>query len=49
VNGLSKPSAIDALQLRGVDEQRFIRRLGCVADEKMAEIAVAIAIIIELA
>jgi mRNA interferase MazF len=49
VNGLSKPSAIDALQLRGVDEQRFIRRLGYVADEKMAEIAVAKAIIIELA
>ena len=29
-NGLMKPSAIDALQLRGVDTQRFMYRLGSV-------------------
>jgi len=27
-NGLSKMSAIDVLQLRGMDRQRFIRRMG---------------------
>ncbi|WP_170915478.1 type II toxin-antitoxin system PemK/MazF family toxin [Microcystis aeruginosa FBCC-A68] len=28
INGLNKASAIDTLQLRGVDLQRFIRKLG---------------------
>lgn len=46
-NGLSKPSAIDALQLRGVDLQRFIRRLGRISDETLAEIAIAITTVIE--
>jgi mRNA interferase MazF len=27
-NGLSKPSAVDSLQLRGMDTQRFVRKLG---------------------
>jgi mRNA interferase MazF len=48
VNGLAKTSAIDALQLRGVDLQRFIRKLGNVAEFTMLEIAVAIATVIEL-
>lgn len=47
VNGLTKTSAIDALQLRGVDFQRFIRKLGSVTEVKMAEIAVAIVTVIE--
>ncbi len=46
-NGLSKPSAIDALQLRGVDLQRFIRKLGHASEETMAEIATAIITIID--
>ena len=33
-NGLSKLSAIDTLQLRGMDEQRFIRSLGKISTEK---------------
>jgi mRNA interferase MazF len=48
LNGLAKSSAIDALQLRGVDLQRFIRRLGKVADTKMSEITTTIATVIEL-
>ena len=48
LNGLAKSSAIDALQLRGVDLQRFIRRLGKAADTKMSEITAAIATVIEL-
>ncbi|MCZ8250610.1 MAG: hypothetical protein O9300_17470 [Microcystis sp. LE19-195.1E] len=32
INGLNKASAIDTLQLRGVDLQRFIRKLGSVSE-----------------
>ncbi len=28
INGLTKVSAIDTLQLRGLDEQRFVRQVG---------------------
>jgi mRNA interferase MazF len=45
--GLTKASAIDALQLRGMDLQRFIRKLGNISESKMAEITVAILTIIE--
>jgi len=45
--GLTKASAIDALQLRGMDLQRFIRKLGNISDAKMTEIAAAILTIIE--
>lgn len=47
INGLNKISAIDALQLRGVDLQRFIRKLGSVAEVTMSEITVAIVTVIE--
>jgi mRNA interferase MazF len=46
-NGLSKTSAIDALQLRGMDIQRFIRKLGQLSDATMSEIAIAVVTIIE--
>ncbi|OGT34788.1 MAG: PemK family transcriptional regulator [Gammaproteobacteria bacterium RBG_16_51_14] len=46
-NGLSKTSAIDTLQLRGVDVQRFIRKLGRLSSSTMEEISAAIAAIIE--
>jgi mRNA interferase MazF len=46
-NGLTKVSAIDTLQLRGVDVQRFIRKLGSVSKPIMLEVTVAIAAIIE--
>jgi len=46
-NGLIKPSAIDALQIRGVDIQRFVRKLGCVSEIVMGEIVTAIAAVIE--
>jgi len=47
VNGLSKPSTVDALQLRGLDTQRFVRRLGEVSATTLEEIVLAIAAIIE--
>lgn len=48
-NGLTKPSAVDVLQLRGMDTQRFIQRLGEVAPDKMEEIVLAIGAVIEYA
>lgn len=46
-NGLTKESCVDVLQLRGVDTQRFIRKLGVVAPEQMSEIAIAIVTVVE--
>jgi mRNA interferase MazF len=46
-NGLTKVSAIDTLQLRGVDFQRFVRRLGLLSSEEMMEVVAAIALVIE--
>ena len=46
-NGLTKVSAVDTLQLRGMDRQRFIRKLGQVSPVTMEEIALAIVAIIE--
>jgi mRNA interferase MazF len=47
VNGLTKVSAIDTLQLRGVDVQRFVRKMGQVSEITMVEIATAIASVVE--
>jgi mRNA interferase MazF len=47
LNGLSKRSAIDALQLRGVDTQRFVKRLGRLSSDLLDELISAIAIVIE--
>ena len=46
-NGLSKVSAVDALQLRGMDQQRFIRRLGYILPAALEEIVLAVAAVIE--
>ena len=46
-NGLSKVSAADTLQLRGMDQRRFIRKLGQVSPTTMEEIVLAIAAIVE--
>ena len=46
-NGLSKASTIDALQVRGVATERFIRKLGHLSASAMDEIVAAIAAVIE--
>jgi mRNA interferase MazF len=46
-NGLTKLSAADVLQLRSVDLQRFIRKLGYLSISDLQETITAIAIIIE--
>ena len=48
-NGLSKPSAVDVLQLRGIDLRRFGIRLGQLSPSLMDEIAAAVAIVVEFA
>lgn len=47
LNGLDKTSAVDTLQLRGVDTQRFVQRLGKVSPSMMKSIVISIAAIIE--
>ena len=46
-NGLTKASAVDALQLDGLDIQRFIRKLGEVPSTMLDEIGLAVCSIIE--
>jgi mRNA interferase MazF len=46
-NGLTKPSAADALQARSLDTRRFIRKIGTLPGADLQEIARAIAAIIE--
>jgi len=45
--GLTKPSAIDTLQIRGMDRQRFVRKLGKVSSPTLEEIVLSIAAVIE--
>ena len=47
INGLTKPSAVDTLQLRGVDTQRFVQKLGSVSPAIMRAIVLAIAAVVE--
>lgn len=47
-NGLDKPSAADAFQVRSVAQQRFVRRLGRLTDTQMAEIAQALATVLAI-
>ena len=46
-NGLSKVSAVDTLQLRGMDRQRFVRKLGNATLMQLEEIVLAVAAVIE--
>jgi mRNA interferase MazF len=48
-NSLTKPSAVDALQVRGVDIQRLIVCIGRLSPDQLAEIAAAIAAVVEYA
>ena len=46
-NGLSKPSAADAFQTRGVSLERFGSRSGILSEEALAQIAKALALTVE--
>lgn len=47
-NGLDKESAADAFQVRSVAKERFVRRLGALADDEMRAIGRAIMIVLRL-
>jgi mRNA interferase MazF len=47
-NGLDKPSAADAFQVRSVSQERFVRRLGRLSDSVMQEITRALAIVLSI-
>jgi mRNA interferase MazF len=46
-NGLTKESTVDVLQLRGVDVQRFKKRVGNLSASEMEEVAASIAAVVE--
>jgi len=46
-NGLTHDSAVDTLQIRGVDIRRFVRKMGFVSPIVMEDIAAAVAIVVE--
>ena len=47
-NNLTKRSAIDTLQLRGLDTERFISRIGEVSEAELAAITLSVAAVIGL-
>jgi mRNA interferase MazF len=47
-NGLSKPSAADAFQVRSVAQQRFAQRLGKISDTQLRQIAKALATVLKI-
>jgi mRNA interferase MazF len=46
-NGLTKPSAVDVLQVRGVDTRRFVALLGSVSPDVLEEIVTSLALVVE--
>ena len=47
-NGLDKPSAADAFQVRSVAQERFVQRLGKLSDTAMQEITRALAVVLSI-
>lgn len=48
INNLSKISAVDTLQLRGLDIQRFHKKIGLLSPEEMRSITIAILTVIDI-
>ncbi len=47
-NGLEKPSAADAFQVRSVAQERFVRRIGKLSETMMRSIAEALAVVLSI-
>ena len=47
-NGLDKPSAADAFQVRSVAQERFVQQLGKLSDMAMQEITSALAVVLSI-
>ena len=48
INGLTKNSAVDTLQLRGLDTSRFIACIGRITADEMEEVALSIGVVVEV-
>jgi mRNA interferase MazF len=46
-NGLSRPSAADALQIRSVSQQRLVKRLGTLSPMQVAKIVQAVMTVLQ--
>ena len=47
-NGLTKDSAANAIQVRCVSEDRFVKQLGVLSTDDMADISAALAIVLDI-
>jgi mRNA interferase MazF len=47
-NGLTKKSAVDALQLRSLDISRFQQRIGRIPADLMEEVALSVGLVVEM-
>lgn len=47
-NGLRKTSAADAFQIRSLSQQRFVEKLGNLADEDMQDVSRALAAVLKI-
>ena len=47
-NGLDKPSAADAFQVRSVAQERFVRRVGALSEAAMQAITRALAVVLSI-
>lgn len=45
-NGLLKPSAADAFQIRSVSQERFVQRIGALNSDQLEQILMAVKIVI---
>lgn len=47
-NGLNKSSAADAFQVRSLSQERFVRKIGQLADSEMRQITEALAVVLNI-
>ena len=47
-NGLEKPSCADTFQVRSVAEERFVRNIGELGEEKMTSISEVLKLVLEI-
>jgi len=47
-NGLDKPSAADAFQVRSVSQSRFVRRLGSISAQALQDVTRALATVLSI-
>ncbi len=45
-NGLTKDSSADAFQVKSLDQERFVRRIGVLSADEMEEVVAAVAVCI---